>query len=224
MRKIKKIKYSNVLILLGLIVISLNIFFIVIVDPLLISNRISKAWELDAKEIQENNKKDFEISELSLQVLDSNEVKNEFDRSKVVGYISIPNVDLSLPILRGATSENLNISATTVLENQIMGVGNYPVAGHRTVHADTLFSPLASVKENDEIYLTNKEYIYKYKVSSIEIVTPESIEVLDQTEEYVVVTLITCYGKKSEFRRIVKGVLIDTLNYTDVEFEQFFRK
>ena len=212
------------MILLGLIVISLNIFFIVIVDPLLISNRISKAWELDAKEIQENNKKDFEISELSLQVLDSNEVKNEFDRSKVVGYISIPNVDLSLPILRGATSENLNISATTVLENQIMGVGNYPVAGHRTVHADTLFSPLASVKENDEIYLTNKEYIYKYKVSSIEIVTPESIEVLDQTEEYVVVTLITCYGKKSEFRRIVKGVLIDTLNYTDVEFEQFFRK
>lgn len=212
------------MILLGLIVISLNIFFIVIVDPLLISNRISKAWELDAKEIQENNKKDFEISELSLQVLDSNEVKNEFDRSKVVGYISIPNVDLSLPILRGATSENLNISATTVLENQIMGVGNYPVAGHRTVHADTLFSPLESVKENDEIYLTNKEYIYKYKVSSIEIVTPESIEVLDQTEEYVVVTLITCYGKKSEFRRIVKGVLIDTLNYTDVEFEQFFRK
>lgn len=212
------------MILLGLIVISLNIFFIVIVDPLLISNRISKAWELDAKEIQENNKKDFEISELSLQVLDSNEVKNEFDRSKVVGYISIPNVDLSLPILRGATSENLNISATTVLENQIMGVGNYPVAGHRTVHADTLFSPLASVKENDEIYLTNKEYIYKYKVSSIEIVTPESIEVLDQTEEYVVVTLITCYGKKSEFRRIVKGVLIDTLDYTDVEFEQFFRK
>lgn len=224
MRKIKKIKYSNVLILFGLIVISLNIFFIVIVDPLLISNRISKAWELDAKEIQENNKKDFEISELSLQVLDSNEVKNEFDQSKVVGYISIPNVDLSLPILRGATSENLNISATTVLENQIMGEGNYPIAGHRTVHADTLFSPLASVKENDEIYLTNKEYIYKYKVSSIEIVTPESIEVLDQTEEYVVVTLITCYGKKSEFRRIVKGVLIDTLDYTDVEFEQFFRK
>lgn len=212
------------MILLGLIVISLNIFFIVIVDPLLISNRISKAWELDAKEIQENNKKDFEVSELSLQVLDSNEVKNEFDQSKVVGYISIPNVDLSLPILRGATSENLNISATTVLENQIMGEGNYPIAGHRTVHADTLFSPLASVKENDEIYLTNKEYIYKYKVSSIEIVTPESIEVLDQTEEYVVVTLITCYGKKSEFRRIVKGVLIDTLDYTDVEFEQFFRK
>lgn len=212
------------MILFGLIVISLNIFFIVIVDPLLISNRISKAWELDAKEIQENNKKDFEISELSLQVLDSNEVKNEFDQSKVVGYISIPNVDLSLPILRGATSENLNISATTVLENQIMGEGNYPIAGHRTVHADTLFSPLASVKENDEIYLTNKEYIYKYKVSSIEIVTPESIEVLDQTEEYVVVTLITCYGKKSEFRRIVKGVLIDTLDYTDVEFEQFFRK
>ena len=224
MRKIKKIKYSNVLILLGLIVISLNVFFIVIIDPLLINNRTEKYWELNAKEIQENTKKEFETSDLLLEVIDSNEVKHELDKTKVIGYISIPNVNLSLPILRGATPENLDISATTVLDNQTMGMGNYPIAGHRTIHPDTLFSPLARVKEKDEIYLTNKEYIYKYEVSSISIVNPESIEVLDQTEQYAVVTLITCDGKKSEFRRIVSAVLVDTLEYNDIDFKQFFRK
>lgn len=223
-KKNRKIKLSNVLILLGVIIISLNVFFIVIIEPILMSMKIEDIWNIDAKEIKANNQRIFESSDIQLEVLDTSEIKIDLNNQKVVGFISIPNVDLSLPILRGATSENLDISATTILENQVMGEGNYPIAGHRTIHPDTLFSPLSRVRKEDEIYLTDKDKIFIYKVESIRIVDPETIEVLDITENKVVTTLITCFGKKSEFRRVVVGVLIKTVEFSESDFEEYFKQ
>lgn len=219
----KEIKLSNILILLGVIVISLNVFFIVVIEPILADKKLENAWELEVNEILENNKRNFSSSDLNLEVIDSSEVNNQIDYEKIVGYISIPNVKLSLPILRGLTQENLDISATTVLENQVMGEGNYPIAGHRTIHPDTLFSPLSRVKESDEIYLTNKKDIYIYKVNSISIVYPESIEVLDNSNDRAIVTLITCYGKKSEYRKVIVGELFKVVQFSENNFEEYFK-
>lgn len=222
--KNRKIKLSNVLILLGIIVISLNVFFIVVIEPMIVEKRLDKTWNLNVSEILDNNQRNFIGSDLNLEVLDNSEVKNNLDYEKIVGYLSIPNVNLSLPILRGSTQENLDISATTVLENQIMGKGNYPIAGHRTIHPDTLFSPLSRVKENDEIYLTNKENIYIYSVNSISIVSPESIEVLGYTNDKAIITLITCYGKKSELRKIIVGEIINSIEFSEKDFKEYFMK
>ena len=175
------------LILLGFTIIALNLFFIVFLDPYLLERRISKAWDLSEKEIQQNNQGTFETSELNLELIDSSEINERIDKTKVVGYVSIPSVDLSLPILRGATTQNLDVSATTVLENQALGIGNYPIAGHRTIHPDTLFSPLVEVEIGNKVYLTDKKFIYIYEVINKEIVLPERIEVLNDPDRKSVV-------------------------------------
>lgn len=222
MVKKRKLKVSNILILLGLVIIVLNVLFIVFLEPYLLERQISKAWDLSEKDIQENNQRIFETSELNLELIDSTEINENIDNTKVVGYVSIPNVDLSLPILRGATSQNLDVSATTILENQILGKGNYPIAGHRTIHPDTLFSPLAEVEISDKVYLTDKKSIYIYEVIHKVIVLPEQIEVLNDPDEGSVVTLITCYGKNSEYRRIVVGELIEVIEFTEQLFSEYF--
>jgi len=222
--KKRKLKVSNVLILLGFIIITLNAFFIVFLEPYLLERQISKAWDLSEEDIQENNQGTFETSELNLELIDSAEVKQEIDKTKVVAYVSIPNVNLALPILRGASSQNLDVSATTVLENQTLGKGNYPIAGHRTIHPDTLFSPLAEVEKGDKVYLTDKKSIYIYEVINKVIVLPEQIEVLDDPEEGSIVTLITCYGKNSEYRRIVVGELVEVIEFTEQLFSEYFTK
>ncbi|MDP3441994.1 MAG: class A sortase, partial [Ignavibacteria bacterium] len=122
------------------------------------------------------------------------------------------------------SSQNLDVSATTVLENQILGKGNYPIAGHRTIHPDTLFSPLAEVEKGDKVYLTDKKSIYIYEVINKVIVLPEQIEVLDDPEEGSIVTLITCYGNNSEYRRIVVGELVEVIEFTEQLFSEYFTK
>jgi len=223
-RKKRKLKVSNALILLGFIIIALNAFFIVFLEPFLLERQIAKAWDLSEKDIQENNLGTFETSELNLELIDSTEINERIDNTKVVAYVSIPNVNLALPILRGASSQNLDVSATTILENQTLGIGNYPIAGHRTIHPDTLFSPLAEVEKGDMVYLTDKQSIYIYEVINKVIVLPEQIEVLNDPEEGSIVTLITCYGKNSEYRRIVVGELIEVIEFTEQLFTEYFTK
>jgi len=223
-RKKRKLKVSNMLILLGFTIIALNAFFIVFLEPYLLERQISEAWDLNEEDIQENIQGTFETSELNLELIDSAEVKQEIDKTKVVAYLSIPNVNLALPILRGASSQNLDVSATTVLENQTLGKGNYPIAGHRTIHPDTLFSPLAEVEIRDKVYLTDKQSIYIYEVINKVIVLPEQIEVLNDPDKGSIVTLITCYGNNSEYRRIVVGELIEVIEFTEQLFSEYFTK
>lgn len=219
----KRQKLSNLLILVGIIVIGLNVFFIVIIEPHLLEKRISKVWTLSEEEIRVNNLREFESSELNLEITETNNLLSEIDQTKVIGFVSIPNVNLSLPLLRGATIDNLDLSASTIFDEQVMGKGNYPIAGHRTFLPDTLFSPLIRVEIGDEIYLTDKTSIYIYQINKIDIVTPEQIEVLNPPNEGSIVTLITCSGKNSEFRRIVVGELIEVNDFNEEMFTQYFR-
>ena len=46
------------------------------------------------------------------------------------GAIAIPKVNLYLPILLGLSDDSLSTGAGTMRKNQVMGQGNYPLAGH----------------------------------------------------------------------------------------------
>jgi len=66
--------------------------------------------------------------------------------------------------------------------------GNVAVAGHR----DTFFRALRHIRKNDEITLTTLTGSYRYRVDSTEVVEPEAIEVLDNSDG-AILTLVTCY-------------------------------
>ena len=83
------------------------------------------------------------------------------------------------------------------------------VAGHR----DTFFRPLRDVRVGDDIFVDTPAGSFQYRVSSLRVVRPSDLSVLDPTDE-AVLTLITCYpfwllGNAPD-RYVVRAALVST--------------
>lgn len=76
-----------------------------------------------------------------------------------------------------------------------------------------LFSPLDRAKIGMKIYITDKDKIYTYTISSIESVAPERVDVINDTEGVAEITLVTCEDAAATSRTIVKGMLESTIDY-----------
>lgn len=135
----------------------------------------------------------------------------------VIGGIAIPELKVNLPIFKGLSNTALMYGAGTMKENQVMGQGNYSLASHHTFGiagaSETLFSPLENAKNGMKIYVTDKENVYTYVVSSVESVTPESVHVIDDVEGKTEITLVTCEDAGATMRTIVKGELESSVPY-----------
>ena len=66
--------------------------------------------------------------------------------------------------------------------------GNAGIAGHR----DTFFRPLRNVRLGDEIFVDTPQGRVEHRVTSLRVVHPRDLSVLDPTDDEVL-TLITCY-------------------------------
>lgn len=136
----------------------------------------------------------------------------------VIGGIAIPDLSINLPIFKGVGNAELSFGAGTMKENQQMGVGNYALASHHVFGIDgssnMLFSPLVNAKEGMSIYLTDKEYIYTYKISQVYEVDPTAVEVVNDTEGVTEVTLVTCTDEQATARIIVKGSYVKKTKYS----------
>ncbi|HEM3683431.1 TPA: class A sortase [Streptococcus suis] len=137
----------------------------------------------------------------------------------VIGGISVPELGINLPIFKGVGNTSLMYGAGTMKENQEMGKGNYSLASHHifgvTGAADVLFSPLDRAKNGMKIYITDKTNVYTYVIDSVEVVTPDSVYVIDDVEGRTEVTLVTCTDYNATNRIIVKGVLESTTPYNE---------
>ncbi|MGU8019623.1 class A sortase [Streptococcus suis] len=140
-------------------------------------------------------------------------------RLPVIGGIAVPELGINLPIFKGVFNTSLMYGAGTMKENQEMGKGNYALASHNifgvTGAADVLFSPLDRAKNGMKIYITDKTNVYTYVIDSVEIVSPESVYVIDDVEGRTEVTLVTCTDYNATQRIIVKGVLESTTPYNE---------
>ncbi|EHJ55969.1 sortase [Streptococcus urinalis FB127-CNA-2] len=142
----------------------------------------------------------------------------------VIGGIAIPEVNINLPIFKGLGNTELTYGAGTMKENQIMGgENNYALASHHifgiTGASDMLFSPLEKAKVGMKIYLTDKDKVYTYDISKVNAVTPEHVEVIDDTPGVSEVTLVTCTDAEATERIIVHGTLTKTESYTKASKE-----
>lgn len=125
------------------------------------------------------------------------------------GLLQIPKLELKMPILKGATNENLKHSVATVFSDEEAGVGNYSIAGHRSYTYGKHFNRLAEMKKDDFIYVMSDGVKYTYKVKEKFRVKPEEVDVLDTKDDKNEVTLITCSPARNPTHRlIVKGDLV----------------
>lgn len=113
--------------------------------------------------------------------------------NQVIGRIEIPKIKLSLPILEGTSSSNLNKGTGHLTGTNLPGeVGNVVIAAHRGYSYGKLFNRLEELDIGDDIIINYSNKNYQYKVYKTMVVEPADISVLNQNSKDKVLTLITC--------------------------------
>ena len=133
----------------------------------------------------------------------------------VMGYIEIPEIDVSLPIYHGTEDPVLQV-AIGHLEWSSLPVGGESthcvLSGHRGLPSAKLFTNLDKLREGDTFLLRVLDEILTYEVDQILIVEPQDTAALEIAEGEDYCTLVTCtpYGINTH-RLLVRGHRIDNV-------------
>lgn len=133
----------------------------------------------------------------------------------VMGYIEIPEIDVSLPIYHGTEDPVLQV-AVGHLEWTSLPVGGESthcvLSGHRGLPSAKLFTDLDKLREGDIFLLRVLDEILTYEVDQILIVEPQDTAALEIVEGQDYCTLVTCtpYGINTH-RLLVRGHRIDNI-------------
>jgi sortase A len=110
-------------------------------------------------------------------------------RGSAIADLSIPRVYLSAVVLHGSDARTLRRGPGHLENTALPGQsGNVVIAGHR----DSFFRPLRDIQVGDDIFLDTPQGRFHYRVTSLRVVKPHDLSVLDPTDD-AVLTLITCY-------------------------------
>lgn len=133
----------------------------------------------------------------------------------IMGYIEIPDLDVSLPIYHGTEESVLQI-AVGHLEWSSLPVGGASshcvLSGHRGLPSAKLFTNLDKLQEGDIFMLRVLDEVLTYEVDKISIVEPSQVSDLEIVEGSDLCTLVTCtpYGINTH-RLLVRGHRIDNI-------------
>ena len=127
---------------------------------------------------------------------------NAPDPDIYVGRIEIPTIMLDTTIYQGISEPTLDRGVGWWPGTALPGrVGNVVLAGHRTSH-EKPFRYLDLLKPGDEITLTTSDGEFVYAVTRTEIVEPDDIWIIDQTNASTL-TMFACHPPHSVTQRIV---------------------
>ena len=142
-----------------------------------------------------------------------------------MGFISIPKIDVNLPIYHGTSEavlqtsighiEGTSLPAGSTHSNEedfaTADFGSHCVlSGHRGLPSARLFSDLDVIKEGDVFYLTILDQTLTYEVDQITIVDPGDTSEMEIIPGRDLCTLVTCtpYGINTH-RLLVRGTRIE---------------
>lgn len=173
--------------------------------------------DITKEEIDTNNKSKAEFNLSSINDVEITSILDNaanIDKKPIIGILSIPDLGIKLPILKGMTNANLLTGAATMKPDQTMGIGNYTLAGHRMKNKNILFGNLMDIKIGTIVTISDKKNVYKYKIYDTIIVPDTALEMLlDEKAEKrgnPIISLMTCYySSKTGKRFFALGDLID---------------
>ena len=157
--------------------------------------------------------------------LDNYEAQLNVDATGNMGFITIPKIDVNLPIYHGTSDAVLQTSighitgtslpAGSVHSNEEnyddVEFGTHSVlSGHRGLPSARLFSDLDSIQVGDVFYLTILDQTLTYQVDQITVIVPEDSSELEIFPGMDLCTLMTCtpYGINTH-RLLVRGVRVE---------------
>lgn len=163
---------------------------------------------LDSETIQINLEREASFDFSSLENITSSSLfsLSGFEEHHAIGVIYSPEIEMEVPIFKGLSNTDLFVGAGTMKEEQCMGEGNYALASHNWRDQTTLFSALHRAEKGMSLFLTDLENIYEYEIDVIEMVHPNRIDLIEDTDE-TILTLVTCNHDGTE-RLIVQATLV----------------
>lgn len=183
-----------------------------------------------SKEVNVNQKKNATFDYSAVQAVSFEDVlKSQMNRQSypVIGDISIPELQINLPIFKGVDPNALMAGAGTLKENQVMGKGNYTLASHHIFDsfgysgANLLFSPLMRAQKGQNVYITDLDKVYHYVIHDIQTVPETKGDIILDVPGKKEITLVTCYDAQAQYRLIVKGQLKDVQAYNEKSAQLF---
>lgn len=129
----------------------------------------------------------------------------EVDGARVLGTVSIDRIGLSEPIVYGSDAAALKRGAGAVVEGRLPGEpGNFVLAGHRSLTYGRHFNRLGEVRAGDVVDVDTSAGRVAYRVTSISIVEPDDLSVLDNAADgSSELTLVTCHPRKHPTHRLI---------------------
>ena len=127
----------------------------------------------------------------------------------IMGYIEIPNINVSLPVYHGTAESVLQIAVGHVdwTSLPVGGEGTHCVlSGHRGLPSAKLFTNLDKIVEGDTFSIRVLDEVLTYEVDQILIVEPTEVDALQIESGKDLCTLVTCtpYGINTH-RLLVRG-------------------
>lgn len=117
-------------------------------------------------------------------------------KDATIGYIDIPDMKVKLPLLLGASKDNLSKGAA-VLSQTSMPIGgadtNCVIAAHRGWRGSAYFQRIENMKVGSKVYVTNPWETLVYEVTSTKVVNPDDVDVIKLQPGKDMVTLISCH-------------------------------
>ena len=131
----------------------------------------------------------------------------------VMGYIEIPQINVSLPIYHGVSEEVLQVAIGHIESTSIPigGEGTHSVlSGHRGLPSAKIFTDLDKMVVGDVFMIKVLDKTLTYEVDQILIVEPDDIDALEIDAKKDYCTLVTCtpYGVNSH-RLLIRGHRIE---------------
>ena len=136
---------------------------------------------------------------------------------EVFGVISIPALDLEMPLYLGATASHMAEGAAHLSQTSLPIGGlntNCVIAGHRGWNGADYFRYITELKPGDEVMITNLWETLTYRVTDTRIIMPNEVEQILIQEGRDMITLLTCHpyasGGKQRFLIFCDRVMEDT--------------
>ena len=126
----------------------------------------------------------------------------------VIGVISIPKLDIEMPIYLGATYDNMAKGAAHLSQTSLPIGGentNCVIAGHRGWNGADYFRYIVDLEPGDTVTITNLWEELTYTVSDIKIIDPNDVDEILIQDGKDMLTLLTChpYGSGGKYRYVI---------------------
>lgn len=125
----------------------------------------------------------FELTEYGLQ-------------EDVFGVITIPKMELQMPLYLGANWQHMADGAALLSQTSIPIGGentNSVIAGHRGWYGSPYFREILKLEIGDKVYIRNLWQKLEYQVSEIQIIEPDDVDAIHIQEGRDMITLLTCH-------------------------------